>query len=160
MPTPVSTDMRESLREHRRKLTRPRQAILDILAQADHHLTPAEIHKRARTKYPHLGLTTVYRTLDILTELGYVQRVHFAQGCHSYAPTPKEHAHHLVCSNCGRAQEFENCDLEPLIANLQRKTGFEIDLHMLELMGRCPDCAARPKRGRAHTRKRRLETRV
>lgn len=134
--------MRDGLREHRRKLTRPRQAILDIIAAAEHHLTPAEIYKRARKKYPHLGLVTVYRTLELLTELGYVQRVHFDAGCHSYvAAAGQGHAHHLVCSGCGKAQEFGDCDLEPLIASLQRKTGFKIDVHVLELMGRCPECA-------------------
>ena len=145
MPAPVSTEMRDGLREHRRKLTRPRRAILDIIASADHHLTPAEIHKRARKKYPHLGLVTVYRTLDLLTEFGYVQRVHFADGCHSYAPSARGHAHHLVCSSCGKAQEFQDCDLAPLIAGLERKTGFEINLHVLELMGKCPDCRAARK---------------
>src|SRR6478735_6330628 len=98
MDTVISTEMREGLREHHRKLTRPRQAILDIVAAADHHLTPAEIHRLARKKYPHLGLVTVYRTLDLLTEMGYVQRVHFADGCHSYGATAQGHAHHLVCS--------------------------------------------------------------
>ncbi len=145
MSAPISHDMRDGLREHRRKLTRPRQAILDIIASADHHLTPAAIHKRARKKYPHLGLVTVYRTLDLLTELGYVQRVHFDDGCHSYIAAPHGHAHHLVCSTCGKAQEFSDCDLDALIATLQRKTGFEISVHMLELMGRCPACAASQK---------------
>lgn len=147
MATLVSSGMRDGLREHRRKLTRPRQAILEIIAAADHHLTPAEIHKRARKKYPNLGLVTVYRTLDLLTEYGYVQRVHFSDGCHSYIATGQGHAHHLVCSNCGRAEEFEDCDLAPLIASLQRKTGYEINVHMLELMGRCPDCSSRSPRG-------------
>lgn len=145
MTIPVSSGMRDGLREHQRKLTRPRQAILDIIAAAEHHLTPAEIHKRARKKYPHLGLVTVYRTLELLTELGYVQRVHFNDGCHSYIAAAQGHAHHLVCSNCGKAQEFENCELEPLIAKLQRKTGYEINVHMLELMGRCPACAMAEK---------------
>ena len=89
----------------------------------------------ARKKYPHLGLVTVYRTLDLLTEFGYVQRVHFNDGCHSYIAAGQGHAHQLVCSNCGKAQEFEDCDLGPLIASLQRKTGYEINLHVLELMG-------------------------
>lgn len=142
MAPEISLGMRKGLREHRRKLTRPRQAILDIIAAADHHLTPAEIHKLARKKYPNLGLVTVYRTLDLLTEFGYVHRVHFADGCHSYIAAAQGHAHHLVCSQCGKAEEFDNCDLEPLISNLQHKTGFEIDVHMLELMGRCPDCSA------------------
>jgi Fe2+ or Zn2+ uptake regulation protein len=74
--------------------------------------------------------------------LGYVQRVHFDDGCHSYIAAPQGHAHHLVCSVCGKAEEFENCELEPLIERLQRKTGFKISVHMLELMGKCPACSA------------------
>lgn len=146
MATLVSSGMSEGLREHQRKLTRPRRAILEIIASADEHLTPAAIHKRARKKYPHLGLVTVYRTLDLLTELGYVQRVHFNDGCHSYIAAAQGHAHHLVCSNCGKAEEFDNCELEPLIAALQRRTGYTIDVHMLELMGRCPECSAEKRR--------------
>lgn len=153
MTPQITTGMRDGLREHRRKLTRPRQAVLEIIASAEHHLTPAEIHTRARKKYPHLGLVTVYRTLELLTELGYVQRVHFDNGCHSYVAAAQGHAHHLVCSNCGKAEEFENCDLEPLIARLQRKTGFEIRLHMLELMGRCPECSVKAERVAAQTHK-------
>ncbi|MEW5720470.1 MAG: transcriptional repressor, partial [Chloroflexota bacterium] len=89
------------LREHHRKLTRSRQAVLETLAQANRHLTPAELYRRAKIKYPHLGLTTVYRTLDLLVELGYIQRVHFAAGCHSYALIAQAHGHHLICSVCG-----------------------------------------------------------
>src|SRR5436853_1394797 len=154
MTPQMTTGMSDGLREHRRKLTRPRQAVLEIIATAEHHLTPAEIHKRARKKYPHLGLVTVYRTLDLLTELGYVQRVHFDNGCHSYVSAAQGHAHHLVCSNCGKAEEFENCDLEPLIARLQRKTGFEIQIHMLELMGCCPDCSVKAGHAPVQDRKR------
>jgi Fur family transcriptional regulator, ferric uptake regulator len=147
MTSTIPSGMHQGLRENKRKLTRPRRAILAIIASADHHLTPAEIHHQARKKYPHLGLVTVYRTLDLLIELGYVQRVHFAAGCHSYAATAQGHAHHLVCSSCGKAQEFADCDLEPLIAHLQLKTGYEINVHMLELMGRCPDCSAKERGG-------------
>jgi Fur family ferric uptake transcriptional regulator len=145
----VESSLRAGLRENHRKLTRSRQAVLDILTQANRHLTPAELYRRAKTKYPHLGLTTVYRTLDLLVKLGYIQRVHFADGCHSYAPTAQAHGHHLVCSVCGRAEEFSDCDLEALMKSLQAKTGFEINVHVLELMGLCPECRAKsrtPKR--------------
>jgi Fe2+ or Zn2+ uptake regulation protein len=78
-------------------------------------------------------------------ELGHIQRVHLAEGCHSYAPIAQAHGHHLVCAMCGRAEEFTDCDLGPLIQALQIRTGFEINVHMLELMGRCPDCRARSR---------------
>ncbi len=128
------------LRQNNHKLTRPRQVVLDIVTQANQHLTPAEIYHKAKLKYPHLGLTTVYRTLDLLVELGYVQRIHLDEGCHSYAPMARQHAHHLICSNCGRTEEFDDCDLGALIKTLRAKTGYEIDVHVLEMMGRCPSC--------------------
>lgn len=141
------TTLRQDLREHHHKLTRARQAVLDILAQAQQHLTPAQVYRRAKVIYPRLGLTTVYRTLDLLVELGYLQRVHVVEGCHSYALTVHAHGHHLVCTMCGRAEEFTDCDLEPLIKSLQVRTGFEINVHMLELLGRCPACRTKSRKG-------------
>lgn len=145
MTTLASTTLRAGLKQNHRKLTRARQAVLDILAVADRHLTPAEIYRQAKATYPHLGLTTVYRTLDLLVELGYVQRIHTTAGCHSYAPSAQTHGHQLICATCGRTEEFSDCDLEALIQTLQRKTGFEINVHMLELVGCCPTCQT--KRG-------------
>lgn len=128
------------LHENQRRLTRPRQIVLEVINRANRHLTPAEIYQRARVKYPRLGLATVYRSLDLLVRLGYVRRIHLEQGCHSYAPMEHQHGHHLVCSNCGRIEEFADCDLEPLIKALRAKTGYVINVHMLELMGQCPSC--------------------
>ena len=142
--------LREGLRENKYKLTRPRQTVLDIVAQADHHLTPAEVYQKAKARYPHLGLTTVYRTLELLVELGYIQRIHLDAGCHSYAPAAQPHGHQIICSSCGRTEEFADCDLDPLIQTLQSRTGFKINVHMLELMGHCPDCQTR-RPGRAQT---------
>jgi len=85
---------------------------------------------------------TIYRTLDLLVELGFIQRIPLAEGCHSYAGAARVHGHHLVCSLCGRAEEFADCDLDPMMNALQAKTGFTIDIHMLELVGRCPQCQA------------------
>jgi len=144
-----SATFRASLRLNQRKLTRPRRAVLDVITQANRHLTPAEIYRKAKTKHPQLGLTTVYRTLDILLGLGFIQRIHLEDGCHSYAATVREHGHHLVCSACGRAEAFADCDLEPLMKTLQAKTGYTIDVHMLELVGQCPDCQSRSRAPRA-----------
>ena len=136
-----------NLRQNHRKLTRPRQAVLDVIMRAQRHLTPAEVYQKAKKRYPHLGLTTVYRTLDLLVDLGYIQRLHLDEGCHSYVPTQQAHAHPLVCSECGRAEEFADCDLEALIQSLRAKTGYDIDVHMLELVGRCPSCRQKHAKG-------------
>jgi Fur family ferric uptake transcriptional regulator len=137
------------LHQTHRRLTRPRQMVLEVINHASRHLTPAEIHDRAKVKYPHLGLATVYRSLDLLVELGYIQRIHLEEGCHSYAPIEQAHGHHLVCSTCGRTEEFAECDLEPLIKTLRAKTGYAIEVHMLELMGLCPSCQRKAHRTKA-----------
>ncbi|MBI5876651.1 MAG: transcriptional repressor [Chloroflexi bacterium] len=142
-----------SLHAHQRKLTRPRQAVLDVIIAADRHLTPQDVFRRAKTRYSALGLTTVYRTLDLLVELGYIQRIHLDDGCHSYAARAGGHGHHLVCAQCGRAEGFADCDLEPLMRALQSRTGYAIELHMLELVGRCPEC-----QGKAAAARRRAKT--
>ena len=154
MPTAGNQRLRAGLRENHRKLTRARQAVLDILTQANQHLTPAQVYHKAKARYAHLGLTTVYRTLDLLVELGYIRRVHLTKGCRSYAPAAQGHGHHLVCSTCGRAVEFGDCDLEPLMRSLQTRTGFEVNVHVLELMGRCPDCRTKSGTPRRKTSRR------
>jgi Fe2+ or Zn2+ uptake regulation protein len=105
------------------------------------HHAPAEVFRKPK---PEIGSGDgVYRTLDLLVGLGYIQRIHLDEGCHSYAPMARNHGHHLVCSTCGRAEEFEDCDLEPLIRSLQKKTGYRVEVHMLELMGNCPSCKSK-----------------
>ncbi len=152
MGTTKSQTIQANLRQNRHKLTRPRQVILDVIAQAQRHLTPAEIYRKAKARYPQIGLATVYRTLDLLVELGYLQRIHLAAGCHSYASTAREHGHQLVCARCGRAEEFADCDLQPLMHMLESKTGYAIDVHMLELVGLCPQCRGhrRAQKHKAH----------
>lgn len=145
MPTTKVDVLEDELREGHHKLTKPRRAVLEIIARSERHLTPSEVYKKAKVKYPYIGLTTVYRTLDLLVELGAIQRIHLPEGCHSYASAPSTHGHHLVCTACGRAEEFADCDLDPLMTHLRKKTGFAIDVHMLELMGKCPDCQSKPR---------------
>jgi len=136
--------LEEGLRQSRRKLTRPRQAVLAVITRAEQHLTPAEVHRRAKARHPGLGLTTVYRTLELLVSLGYVQRVHGEGGCHSYAAAVRPHGHHLLCSRCGQTEEFADCDLGPLVEALQERTGYQIEAHILQLFGCCPSCQSYP----------------
>jgi Fe2+ or Zn2+ uptake regulation protein len=124
------------------KLTQPRRAVIKVMAAARAALTPGEIHAQARAYYKRTGLVTVYRTLGLLADCGLVQRVHGPDDCHAYAPVAEGHAHHLVCKNCRSTVEFENCDLDKLVSALQRRTGFTISGHWLELFGYCPQCRA------------------
>jgi len=122
------------------KLTRPRQAVLRVIAESEATLTPAEIHRRAQAVYPRTGLVTVYRTLDLLLEAGAVRKVHQPDGCHSYALASAGHAHHLICQRCQSVVEFAGCDLSALFERVQQRTGYTVQGHWLELFGLCPQC--------------------
>ena len=123
------------------KLTQPRRAVLNVVAQANVSLSPAEIHARAQKIYRRTGLVTVYRTLELLAECGAVRKVHEeGVGCHSYALASEGHAHHIICEKCRSVTECADCDLTDLLNAAQRRTGYKIEGHWLELFGLCPDC--------------------
>ncbi len=122
------------------RITRPRRAIVRALLEDEGHASPSEVLERAKLYYPTIGLVTVYRTLDLLSELGLVRRIHAADRCHSYATANHGHHHHLVCRHCGAAVEFQGCDLLPFLDRIEEQTGYAIEDHLLELVGVCSTC--------------------
>lgn len=122
------------------KLTSQRRAVLSAIASSHEHLTPADVYKRVQQENPEIGLVTVYRTLDLLSELGLICQVHREGKSQSYTLAPTGHHHHMICSGCGTVADFTDCDLSELQARLSRETGFEIEGHLLEFSGRCKDC--------------------
>jgi len=129
------------LRQHGYKLTPQRRAVLTVIAHSHDHLTPEAIYDRVRQKHPGIGRVTIYRTLDVLTNLELICKVHVGGACRSYLMRrPSEHHHHLICSSCGLVVDFTDCDLNVLEQRLSQKTGFEVEGHLLEFHGRCHDC--------------------
>ncbi len=131
------------MRQRGHKLTQQRRAILDAIADSPDHLTPAEIHEKVSRTRKDIGLVTVYRTIDLLAEMGLICEVHSGGSCRSYLlRRPSEHHHHLVCSGCGTVVDFTSCDLGGLEQRLSDETGFDISGHLLEFSGRCRSCQA------------------
>jgi Fe2+ or Zn2+ uptake regulation protein len=126
------------------RITRPRRAVIRALLEDDSYASPSEVRERARAYYPTIGLVTVYRTLDLLSELGFVRRIHTEEGCHSYATANHGHHHHLICRRCGEAVEFQGCDLSPFLERIGQQTGYTIEDHLLELVGVCANCQRTP----------------
>ena len=122
------------------RITQPRLAVIRALLEDDSYASPSEIRERAKRYYPTIGLVTVYRTLDLLSELGFVRRIHAEDGCHSYATANNGHHHHLICRRCGAAIEFQGCDLSSFLARVSQQTGYTIEDHLLELVGVCSTC--------------------
>ena len=130
------------------RLTQPRSAVLQVLQENKKGLTPEEVYQLGKANCASLGLVTVYRTLDLLTDLGLVRRVHSEQHCHSYASTGVNQ-HHLICQACHCLTEFPCDGLNSLIESVRKRTGFTISGHLLELSGLCPDCQAEQETGKA-----------
>ncbi len=131
------------LSEQGYKLTRQRRAVVEVVTRAHTRFSAADILTKAQRTCPDLGLTTVYRTLEILEELGAIRRVHLDDGCEGFAPASAEHGHHLICSRCQETIEFEDCNLSTLLRRVSEQTGFTIQQHWLELVGLCPKCQPR-----------------
>ena len=128
-------------REAGHRLTRPRRAVLEVMAEAEAALTAAEVHQRARVRYDRTGLVTVYRTLNLLVDLGLVHRLVTEEGVQVYARAGlRPPSHHLICRSCHRTVEFPCTGLEEVVEAIERQTGFAVRGHWLELFGLCPAC--------------------
>ena len=132
------------LRRQGYKITSQRRKILAAITSVNEHMTTAEIYDKVCQDDPSVGLVTIYRTLEILAELGLICELHVGGNCRSYLMRrPVEHHHHLVCSECGTVIDFTDCDLSGLEDKLSKDTHFEIDGHILEFIGRCRRCSTR-----------------
>lgn len=129
------------LEDHGYRLTPQRMRIVEaVLAEEDKHLSADDIYTILRENHPEIGIATVYRTLEILRELGIVNQLTFEEGVSRYEYSAREHHHHLVCLKCGKVIEFSNDELERLEQKLARKYDFQIVGHHLKLYGYCSLC--------------------
>jgi Fur family ferric uptake transcriptional regulator len=129
-----------TLRRHGYKLTPQRLAVVQAITSSQDSLTPATIYTRVQEEYPHIGLVTVYRTLEILAGLGLICELHGGGICRSYTTSLPEHHHHLICSGCGTVVDFTQHHLGALESSLSQQSGFRIDSHLLEFFGLCQAC--------------------
>lgn len=139
------TSKAKSLKSNRRALsvtglrvTNQRALILDIIRHG--HLDADEIHRQAQVKQPRISLSTVYRTLRMLKELGLVEELHFDETHHHYEMKPSSEHHHLVCLGCGKVVEFK-CPLSTKMKkDIAREKGFEITGVEIRMTGYCLEC--------------------
>ncbi len=136
----ISKDWISTLKTNGFRLTGPRYYVVEALTQTEKALTAAEIYNEAHMHYPSLGLVSVYRTLEKLEQLGLIQRVHQKDKCQAYIAAPDGHEHLLVCASCGRVSFFHGDDLNSLVKGVERKTGYRVQEHWLQLVGLCEEC--------------------
>lgn len=120
--------------------TAARQAILDTFINCEGHITADSLAERVRQENPTIGRMTVYRTLDLLSELGLIRPIYHGTGAAHFVLLEQGRHHHLVCNDCGVTIEFEHCGSAAISEVLSEQYNFEIQAHMLEFYGICEHC--------------------
>ncbi len=129
------------LRRKSRKLTGPRQAILEILRRQSHPLSNKEIFAALPKK--DCDLATVYRSMHLLEGMGMVKRFDLGDGVARFELLKEGddgHHHHLVCTRCAEVVELEECFTGELEEKIAVRNGFKAITHKLEFFGICPEC--------------------
>lgn len=132
------------------RLTAPREEILNVLSKTSEHLSAEEIYLAVHKTYPAIGLTTIYRTLDLLVEMGFIFKFDFGDKRARYELAEglqgKQHHHHLLCTACSKIVDYtdfvdeEKELLRQTEKGLSKKYNFKITNHLIQFYGMCEKC--------------------
>lgn len=137
---PVSDlPLADVLRSRGLRLTAQRQLVLEAV-HALGHATPDQVHAKVSETAAGVNITTVYRTLELLEELGLVTHAHLSHGAPTFHAIAEEQHVHLVCRKCQAVQEVPSAMLTDLATTLDAQRGFLIDLGHVALFGVCAGC--------------------
>ncbi|SEG85953.1 nickel uptake regulator, Fur family [Thermomonospora echinospora] len=129
----------EELRAHGYRVTPQRQLVLEAVTSLEHG-TPEEICTEVQRTARGVNISTVYRTLELLEELGLVKHTHLGHGPPTYHLAAEAEHVHLVCRECGAVNDVTPRVADGLVEVLARDHGFQTDVHHLTVYGRCRDC--------------------
>lgn len=120
-------------------ITGQRRALVSYVLSRATCFTASQLLRDLRSDHIRVGRATVFRTLELMVNLGYLSRVGDGERL-AYAVCAPGHHHHLVCSGCGQVLHFEGCPISDLLGELESRTGYRIEHHHLEVAGLCPSC--------------------
>lgn len=139
---PVPWDaVAERLRRRGLRWTQQRATVIEVLAGTDRHITPSELVEQCRARDPATTPSTVYRTLDVLEELGLVRHGHGADGREEFHVLPEQEHGHLHCSECSATWEIGKREAAVIARAFRAADGFEIEIGHVTLVGRCRACS-------------------
>ncbi|MFC1961934.1 Fur family transcriptional regulator [Chloroflexota bacterium] len=135
-----SSDIIRRLGEQGYRLTPQRMMVLEAIEDSKNHISAEEIYATVVKRYPHVNISTVYRTMELLKRLGMVTETDLGGGRVRYHPAHKGHHHHLVCQECGGVIDLDESVLYPLKNTLREDYNFEPDMKHLAIFGICARC--------------------
>ena len=126
------------------KATLPRLKILEIFQKGDpRHMTAEDVFRILLLEHSDIGLATVYRVLMQFEQAGILERSHFESGKAVYELTEGSHHDHLVCTSCGKVEEFYDAEIERRQQLVTKNRGWVLQDHAMSLYGLCADCASK-----------------
>lgn len=132
-----ANDAHERLRAAGYRSGAARAAVIDLLDGERCCVSAGDLHASLA---PRIGLASVYRVLESLSEVGSVRRVDVGDGVARYEPLREAHHHHLVCTECGKVEAFDDPALERAIRRVEAKSGYAVETHDVVLQGACVTC--------------------
>jgi Fur family ferric uptake transcriptional regulator len=135
-----SSPLSEELRARGYRLTPQRQLVLEAVVSLG-HATPDEIAERVRRTASGVNISTVYRTLELLEELGLVTHTHLGHGAPTYHAADDADHLHLVCRKCGGIEEMPSDVLDDTVGRIAADKGFAVDVSHFAIFGTCTACA-------------------
>ena len=136
----AAAELRVALKQRGLRMTPQRQLVLDVVSAMRGHVSVDQVHQQVISQFPDVHITTVYRTLEVLEELGIVRHTHFHDGVAQYERTDETPHHHMVCTVCQADTELDLEILEPLAEELRRRYGFKSNLAHTAIIGICREC--------------------
>jgi Fe2+ or Zn2+ uptake regulation protein len=133
-------EIERALKEKGYKLTGQRRIIIEAFDQCPVHYTAHEIFEKVKVKNPSINFSTVYRNLELLCNLGIINKLHISSGISHFELSHNEHHHHVICIKCGDMQGIDMCPYEGLKNNELDVLGFVPVEHKFEIYGYCKKC--------------------
>lgn len=145
------TEMLDALRKAGHRLTPQRESVLSVIASSNSHLTAEEVIQHVRKRYPFLNKSAVYRSLELLTSLGFVTQTDLGRGHIEYELHRHPHHHHLICRNCHEITELKHDAFTALSKKLETEYGFKADMDHFAVFGLCRKCKTNASKKYIHS---------
>ncbi len=136
-------EVMNKLKEKGYRITPQRRVIVEKIVKTAGLLTVAEIWKLVQDEYNEVGLDTIYRNINMLTEIGVLVPITgIGNDSTRYELVYANHHHHVVCIKCGQAICIDYCPIDQAFVAMLREKGYELIRHNVELLGLCAECKA------------------
>ena len=136
----------ELLRDRGLRMTPQRRVIVAEIMASEGHITPTAVAERVRARVPGVNASTIYRTMELLENVGVLSHAHMESGPEYHRTTDAEHVH-LTCSRCGSEDSLSMAEAEELKQLSMRHHGFRPDFSHVAVAGLCANCQRMTRRG-------------